>query len=626
MSPTRPFRLFTASIAACALAGCAPRATTAIPPAAVTGAAGGALSGLGGAVLLNGRMRGQVVAPDGSPAAGVQVQAHVLAVQGTGAAPARQVLQVGPAGTTDADGRFELATAEGDVAVIEAAQAGGLKAIRLNARAADGDLRLQLAPTGTITGRVQAPDQPGASDFTGVDVYIPGTSYIAKADNAGAYTISDVPVGDFVVLAARDGLGRGSVGVRVRARERAEAPAIALRAGVAVVASIAPPLAAPGQDLEIRGQGFGAATGAPIAVTLGGLAMGNVRRADDGTLYATVPPGAGSGDLVVTVGGVAGAPLPVGVVAKLVPLPGRDALLVGETVPLVAAGLDRQGRLLGDVAAAWRASGDALAVQDGRATAKDAGLATLTCGAGSLVAELTLPVRRTVGIATSLYEAQGGSPDVQALASIARSPRDGTLYLVERGREDAPAHIQAIDAQGVARAVPTAAGAPEPREVAVGPGGELYALGADGSIWQLAPGVPRRVLDPATLAGLLPAVPGSPGVPGPGPGAMPAGAPPTTVPKPHGLLADAAGRLVFQLVPGQAVRFKPGEPPKSIGFAMPTPPGQPAPAFRLATAGEALWAFLPRPNLAAALELVTEPPPGTLTDLTRDVGEVGGLA
>lgn len=53
---------------------------------------------------------------------------------------------------------------------------------------------ITVRPTGTITATFTL---QGVSDHTGTDVYIPGTSYLAKTDSAGNVSITDVPVGTY---------------------------------------------------------------------------------------------------------------------------------------------------------------------------------------------------------------------------------------------------------------------------------------------------------------------------------------------------------------------------------------------------------------------------------------------
>ena len=61
---------------------------------------------------------------------------------------------------------------------------------------------VNIKKTGTISGNVKL---EGESDFTGTDVFIPGTSYMAKTDGSGNYTITGVPEGVHRLAFMRDG-------------------------------------------------------------------------------------------------------------------------------------------------------------------------------------------------------------------------------------------------------------------------------------------------------------------------------------------------------------------------------------------------------------------------------------
>lgn len=60
---------------------------------------------------------------------------------------------------------------------------------------------LVLRQTGQIQGSVIV---PGLLDLTGIDVFIPGTSFIAKTDSMGGFTISDIPEGTHTLRAQKD--------------------------------------------------------------------------------------------------------------------------------------------------------------------------------------------------------------------------------------------------------------------------------------------------------------------------------------------------------------------------------------------------------------------------------------
>jgi len=69
----------------------------------------------------------------------------------------------------------------------------------------------------------------GPTDHAGIDVYIPGTGYIAKTDEAGNFTISGVPVGEHNLYFEMDGYHRGQFeALTVSASASAAAPEVTL--------------------------------------------------------------------------------------------------------------------------------------------------------------------------------------------------------------------------------------------------------------------------------------------------------------------------------------------------------------------------------------------------------------
>jgi len=71
-----------------------------------------------------------------------------------------------------------------------------------------------LPEVGSITGKVKLVSQ---TDHAGIDVYIPGTDYIAKTASDGSFTISKVPVGTHNLYMEKDGYHRGQTeGIEVK--------------------------------------------------------------------------------------------------------------------------------------------------------------------------------------------------------------------------------------------------------------------------------------------------------------------------------------------------------------------------------------------------------------------------
>lgn len=76
---------------------------------------------------------------------------------------------------------------------------------------------LTLKETGAFQGRVQLSD---ADSHLGIDVYVPGTSFIAKTDSAGDFIMVFVPEGQYQVVAERSGYKVKELGdFRIRSRK-----------------------------------------------------------------------------------------------------------------------------------------------------------------------------------------------------------------------------------------------------------------------------------------------------------------------------------------------------------------------------------------------------------------------
>ena len=81
---------------------------------------------------------------------------------------------------------------------------------------------IDLPKMGSLSGTALL---SGQTDHAGIDVYIPGTSYIAKTDSDGKYSFSAVPVGEHNLYFDKDGYHRGQI------------EGIAVESGVATKAS-----------------------------------------------------------------------------------------------------------------------------------------------------------------------------------------------------------------------------------------------------------------------------------------------------------------------------------------------------------------------------------------------------
>jgi YVTN family beta-propeller protein len=108
----------------------------------------------------------------------------------------------------DAYGYLEISGLAEGIYTLTVTSTDSTKAVRvenIQVLGSDVNLRtLRLTPVGSIRGTVQL---EGASDHTGIHVYVPGTSYDAYTDSAGNFTISGVPEGTYAVRAEEANYG-----------------------------------------------------------------------------------------------------------------------------------------------------------------------------------------------------------------------------------------------------------------------------------------------------------------------------------------------------------------------------------------------------------------------------------
>lgn len=435
--------LATSVVGACVAAGCV------TAPAVGPGPAAPVVESSGAVVM------GRVLDLVGKPAAGVLVRAYPVPAGQMVAAGAgnligndagsligndagaligndagslrRHVLQAPAEVRTDADGRFGLPVAGGQAVNVEAVLSDGVKAIALGA-AAGRPLELKLAPTGTLAGRVRASDAQ-VTNLEGVDVFVPGTGYLAKADQAGDFTIPYVAAGTFQVVATKAGLGRARAdGVAAVSNAITSVPALVLAPVVPRVTALSAPVGAAGTALVLTGEDLGASEGAPFQVTVGGAVAADPRRLDDRTIALTVPGGAASGDVVVTVGGVASAGRPFKVV-KTLSLAGNGATVaLGGPRTLAVEAEDAAGQPVANPPVTWAVVGAAARIEaDGRLVPLAEGEVTVRATLGALEAEHELRVVRSGAVVSTIARsAEGGA--LTGAYSLAVAP-DGTAYV-----------------------------------------------------------------------------------------------------------------------------------------------------------------------------------------------------
>jgi sugar lactone lactonase YvrE len=358
---------------------------------------------------------------------------------------------------TDANGRFTL-RAPGDYPLnVEAVLSDTLKAIQLDVSSASNVPTLRLAPTSTVTGRVTAPDAPLVTDFEGVEVFIPGTSYQARTDSSGRFTLSNVPAGTFPLVALNAGLGRGFVAaLRVDAGQSVAAPDVAMTLKAPVIARVSPDNGGPDSRVTLSGREFGATAGKTFLVTFNGVIATGVQRVSDDTIRVTVPRAARTGDLVVMVNGIPSNALPFQVVKRLVLSPGHQELAVGVRTAYGLEAFDTEGDPVATPSVTWRSEGEALTLSASSVEALKVGEGRLVVESGTVrdVAVLRVTVRapRVETVAgdgePGYQDGPGASARFNGLTGIAVAS-DGTTYVCS---QYTPV-LRAIDPDGTVRTV-----------------------------------------------------------------------------------------------------------------------------------------------------------------------------
>ncbi len=155
------------------------------------------------------------------------IKGRVMVPEDSGVSPSDIFIQVGQTGnqyTASEDGSFVITGLKEDVPYtlyfstepfgntvtrkvgdngLHLGHYGGKKDDVYADKGEGGDAGIvTMKPLGSLTGRVTL---SGESEFTGIDVFIPGSSYMAKTDGSGAWTISNVPEGEYRVAFMHDG-------------------------------------------------------------------------------------------------------------------------------------------------------------------------------------------------------------------------------------------------------------------------------------------------------------------------------------------------------------------------------------------------------------------------------------
>ena len=112
---------------------------------------------------------------------------------------------------------------------------------RFNAQAINADGVVTLGPlelpvAGSISGQVTLADK---TDHAGIDVYIPGTDYLAKTDVNGSFAINNIPVGIHKLFFESDGYLRGELmNITVATEANTETDPVELAVSTGVTAQV----------------------------------------------------------------------------------------------------------------------------------------------------------------------------------------------------------------------------------------------------------------------------------------------------------------------------------------------------------------------------------------------------
>ena len=209
--------------------------------------------------------------------------------------------------------------------------------------------------------------------------------------------------------AANSSLGQAEVDhIQVQPNTATDAPDLQLVSNPPVVDSITPTNAGPGSTVIIEGSNFGATTAKDLSVQFAGAPATTVNRQSDNSLSVVVPQGATSGDVLVTVGGVAAAGFPFTVVGSLSISP--QPILAGSTVNFPLTATDTGGKPIAYPQVQWSlgigtapapvASGS-FSLTEATLTGLTPGAATLSVSAGSVTTVVPLDIFAVTGVTLS---------------------------------------------------------------------------------------------------------------------------------------------------------------------------------------------------------------------------------
>ncbi|MBO9541404.1 carboxypeptidase regulatory-like domain-containing protein [bacterium] len=340
-TPTRKLLLLLVSLLA--FPGCSIRPSdVSLPPRA-------AQDGVSQTIPL---ISGRLLDPQGKPVVGATVRAYSAPYRIAGAAVPSQPPVVARTGD---DGSFVLSGPPLGSVAVEASDAAGLKALRTGVAIAQGARialgTLTLRQTGTVRGRVTIAD---GGSLLGIDVFIPGTDYLARTDASGRYAFTGVPEGSFALAAMRPRYRpRVLEGLRVAPGAEVEAPLLELSLDAPVLAAVTPDHGGPGSTVRLTGENFGESAQRVLQVTFDDTLAVTVRRISDTVIEAVVPAGSTTGQVVVRADGIASEGRPFRVLQSITMEPPYAGIHVGARQALRAVARDTTGVVVPEAQLDW---------------------------------------------------------------------------------------------------------------------------------------------------------------------------------------------------------------------------------------------------------------------------------
>ncbi|HEY9723321.1 MAG TPA: IPT/TIG domain-containing protein [Oscillatoriaceae cyanobacterium] len=399
---------------------------------------------------------GEVVNASGSAVSGVKIDAY----NATGT-------RSGSEATTNAQGQFSPDSGWTFPATLIATATDGTEAVQFNVAKTATGLKFTLGQTGEIDGTL-AVSGGQTPDFSNTQITIAGLSNNATSNALGTFLMGELPPGSGYTVKATDAtLGTGSASVTVQPGQTANVTinlAVAGAAGSPTISALSQSNGGPGATVTITGTNFGKSTGKTASVSFGGVAATSVTVTSDTSLTATVPTGAQTGNLTVTVDGNTSNAYAFAVLSSLKLTPSRMMLFQGDALQYGAVGTDTNGNTVNAPAVNWSHSGSSLSVTStGLVTAGSAGSDTLTAKSGNTTASLGVTVSSaSINVSTFAGSATqgatngtGGAASFEGPTGIAFDKNHNVFYV---GDETTDFQSQTLPISGATvRAISTSA-------------------------------------------------------------------------------------------------------------------------------------------------------------------------